>query len=279
MTRMDGGVVEFDGGTLAWESAGEGADVVFLHPGLWDGRVWDEQFGSYSRTYHVLRYDFRGYGRSSRLEPGKPYSHVADLAAVMDAADVDRAALIGNSMGGRVAIDFALEHPEGVTALILAAPALGGFEGTESENETWEAWSDEREALIGEAVAADVSGDYERAEDLRLQYLWAPLGMDDEAGRRIREIAFDNLHELTMDESAETPIDPPAAERLDEIAAPTLVLPADHDPPWHERMCIEIAEGIRGARVVRIPETDHVIPLRRPNEFNRVVLGFLGEVL
>jgi pimeloyl-ACP methyl ester carboxylesterase len=82
-----------------------------------------------------------------------------------------------------------------------------------------------------------------------------------------------------MDESGETGIDPPAAGRLGEIDVPTLVLPADHDPPWHERMCEVLAKGIRGARLVRIPETDHVIPLRRPQEFNRSVLGFLGEVL
>ena len=62
----------------------------------------------FSSTYRVLRYDFRGYGRSSRPEAGKPYSHVSDLAAVMDAAGVERAALIGDSMGGGVAVDFAL---------------------------------------------------------------------------------------------------------------------------------------------------------------------------
>jgi 3-oxoadipate enol-lactonase len=276
---MERGLLEFDGGTLAWESGGEGPGVVFLHPGLWDSRVWDEQFGVFSRTYRVLRYDLRGYGSSSRPEPGRPYSHIADLAAVMDEAGVDRAALIGNSMGGKVAIDFALTYPGRVAALILAAPALGGFEGTPRENEIWEAWSDERESLIADAVAAEIDGDDERAQDRRLQYLWAPLGMKDEAGRKIRQIAFDNIHELTMDESGERELDPLAAERLGEIDAPTLVLPSDHDPPWHERMCREIAEGIRGARLVRIPETDHVIPLRRPDEFNHVVLGFLGEVL
>jgi pimeloyl-ACP methyl ester carboxylesterase len=112
-----------------------------------------------------------------------------------------------------------------------------------------------------------------------LRWLWAPLGTDDPAGSLIRRIAFDNLQELTMDESGETGIDPPAAGRLGEIDVPTLVLPADHDPPWHERMCEVLAEGIRGARLVRIPETDHVIPLRRPQDFNHLVLGFLAEVL
>lgn len=133
--------------------------------------------------------------------------------------------------------------------------------------------------MIADAVAAEIDGDYERAQDRRLQCLWAPLGMKDEAGRKIRQLAFDNIHELTMDESGERELDPPAAERLDEIHAPTLVLPADHDPPWHERMCEVLAEEVRGARVVRIPETDHVIPLRRPDEFNSVVMAFLGEVL
>ena len=275
MTRMESGLAEVDGGALSWESAGEGPDVVFLHPGLWDGRVWDEQFGVFSRTHRVLRYDLRGYGRSSRPEPGKPYSHVEDLSAVMDAVGVERAALVGNSKGGGVAIDFELSHPDRVTALVLAAPGLSGFEGTPQEEAEWGSAFEDVERQIEDAMSA---GELERAEDLRLRWLWAPLGTDDPAGARIRQIAFDNLHELTMDESGETVIDPPAAERLEEIGVPTLVLPADHDPPWHERICVVLAEGISGARLARIPETDHVIPLRRPDEFNRVVLEFLGEV-
>jgi pimeloyl-ACP methyl ester carboxylesterase len=276
MMRMEGGLLEFDGGTLAWESSGAGPGVLFLHPGLWDSRVWDEQFGVFSRTYRVVRYDFRGYGRSSRPEPGKPYSHVSDLAAVMDAAGVERAVLIGNSMGGGVAVDFALTHPARVSALVLASPALSGFEGTQDEEAAWEAAFADVERQIDEAVTL---GDLEGAQELRLRWLWAPLGTDDPAGSRIRQIAFENLQELTMDESGETGIDPPAAGRLGEIEVPTLVLPADHDPPWHERICEVLGEGIRGARLVRIPETDHVIPLRRPQEFNREILGFLGEVL
>ena len=93
------------------------------------------------------------------------------------------------------------------------------------------------------------------------------------AGRRIREIAFDNLHELTMDESAPERLDPPASSRLGEIAVPTLVLPADHDPPEMDPMSTAIAAAIPNARLVRIPDTDHVINVRRPEEFNDVVLG------
>jgi len=267
--------VQTEGARLYAEVSGDGPAVVFLHPGLWDSRTWDPQFASFAERYRVLRYDARGYGRSTRPEPGVPYSHVRDLVAVLDDVGIERAALVGCSMGGGIEIDFALEYPQRAAALVLVAPGLSGFEGTPEEEAAWEAWSAEREAEIERAVEA---GDLERAQDLRLQ-MWAPLGTDDEAGRRIREIAFDNMHELTMDESGEESIDSPAAGRLGEIDMPTLVLPADHDPPWHTRICDVLLAGIPNARLVQIPGTDHVINMRRPSEFNRVVLAFLDEVL
>lgn len=271
MTRMDRGVTEVEGGTLAWESAGEGEDVVLLHPGLWDSRVWDDQFGVFSRTHHVVRYDLRGYGRSSRPDPGRPYSHVADLASVMDATGVEHAALVGNSLGGRIAIDFALTHPERITALVLAATNVGGFEETEDEAREYA----ELEREIEQAVEA---GDAERAMELELSVWATALGTDDPAGARIRRIAFENLHVITMDESGEIRLGD-AFGRLREIDVPTLVLPADRDPPVVRRLSGEVAGRIPNARLVEIPDTDHVIPLRRPEAFNDVVLGFLGEVL
>jgi pimeloyl-ACP methyl ester carboxylesterase len=275
MTEARSWFVQTEGARLYAEVSGDGPAVVFLHPGLWDSRTWDPQFASFAERYRVLRYDARGYGRSTRPEPGVPYSHVRDLVAVLDDVGIERAALVGCSMGGGIEIDFALEYPQRAAALVLVAPGLSGFEGTSEEEASWEAWSAEREVAIERAVEA---GDLERAQDLRLQ-MWAPLGTDDEAGRRIREIAFDNMHELTMDESGEQGIDPPAAGRLGSIDMPTLVLPADHDPPWHTRICDVLVAGIPNARLVQIPETDHVINMRRPSEFNRVVLAFLDEVL
>jgi 3-oxoadipate enol-lactonase len=273
VTRMESGVLEYDGGALAWESAGEGPDVVFLHPGLWDGRVWDEQFGVFSRTYRVLRFDFRGYGRSSRPEPGRSYSHVDDLEAVMDAASVERTALVGCSMGGSTAIDFALEYPSRVSALVLASSGMNAFDDRLTPEE--EAELELLDAPVAEAMEA---GDIERAERARLR-IWAPLGTEDEAGRRISEIAFDNIHEMTMDETGRRDISPPAIERLEQIEAPTLVLPADNDPLVFRRLSAILAERIPDARLVQIPETDHVVNMRRAAEFNHIVLGFLGEVL
>jgi pimeloyl-ACP methyl ester carboxylesterase len=179
--------------------------------------------------------------------------------------------MVGCSMGGAIAIDFTLEHPDRVAALVVAASGLGGFEALEEEEDWWEAWN----APVEEAVAA---GDLERAEDLRLE-VWAPLGTDDDAGRRIRQIAFDNIHELTMDESGEEELDPPAALRLGEIDVPTLVMIAEHDPPYMRRTGDLIARGVLDAQRVEIDGADHVVNLRRPLEFDGALLAFLDGLV
>lgn len=263
-----------DGGALEFDVAGDVGRpaVVFLHPGLWDRRTWDGHFGRYAATYRVLRYDARGYGRSSRPEPRRPYSHVDDLVAVMDAAGIERAALIGCSMGGATAVEAASVHPRRIAGLVLVAPGING----------WADLTDEEAADLDERFApfemAIDRGDLEAARDAQLA-IFASLGTDDPAGRRIRDIAFDNLHELTMDESGRRDLDPPIVERLASITAPTLVIPADHDPPVYRRVAGIYADGIPGARLVGISDTDHVVNVRSPHTFDAAVLPFLDEVL
>jgi len=217
----------------------------------------------------VLRYDVRGYGGSSRPEPGVPYSHVRDLEALLAAEDVMQTAIVGCSMGGGIDIDYALEHPERAWGLVLVATGLGGFESTEEEEDWWA----ERDAPIEAAIEA---GDLERAQELQLE-IWAPLGTDDERGARIREIAFDNLHELTMDESGGEKLDPPAAHRLAEIDVPTLILEAEHDPPDMRRVCDFLAVEIMGSRKVVVEGADHVVNMRQPERFEELVLPFLAD--
>ncbi|HZD80726.1 MAG TPA: alpha/beta fold hydrolase [Actinomycetota bacterium] len=264
------GFVAVDGGSLYYERAGMGPGVVLIHPGLWDSRTWDDQFPRFAERFLTVRYDVRGYGRSTRPEPGRVYSHVDDLLAVMEAAGIERAVLVGCSMGGGIALEAALSHPDRVAALVLAASALPGFEPTPGE----EAWWEEHAAGIEELVDA---GELEAAVRIEME-IWAPLGVEDEAGARILQIALDNRHELTMDEQDARGLDPPAVQRLESIAVPTLVLPADHDPPTSQRASAILAERIPGARLAQIPEVDHVINVRRPDEFDRVVLEFLGQI-
>jgi pimeloyl-ACP methyl ester carboxylesterase len=263
------GTVELDdGGHLAVDDDGAGPAVVLIHPGLWDRRTWDPQMRTFPAAgLRTIRYDVRGYGASSRLS-GSPYSHVRDLVAVLDRLEVDAAALVGCSMGGRIAIDATLEVPDRVRALVPIAAGLGGLESMAEEDDWWE------DAMAPAEEAYD-AGDMERAQEERLR-IWAPLGTDDEAGAAIRRIAFDNLHELTMDESVEIALDPPAAHRLHEIRVPTLVVKAEHDPPYSRRTSDVIAAQIPGAREVMI-DADHVVNLRAPEAFDGAVIPFLRE--
>ena len=262
---MDMGFVEVPGGKLFFETAGSGPPVVFIHPGLWDCRTWDDQFGVFAESHTAIRYDVRGYGKSSF--PTEPYSDVEDLAAVMDRVGAHRAALVGCSMGGNVAISFALEHPDRVSALVPVASGCSGFEAPEGR---WEGvW-----APIGEALQA---GELERATDLLLE-IWAPLGTSDPAGRRIREIALDNTQQFRLDEEdLAIQLDPSPFARLEEISAPTLVILGSDDVEDIADIGEALATRIPGARKVVIERADHVVNMRQLSEFNRVVLDFLAS--
>jgi 3-oxoadipate enol-lactonase len=259
-----------DGAKLHYEIAGDGPAVALIHPGLWDMRTWDREFEVLADAgYRVLRYDVRGYGRSSRPEPGATYSHVRDLEALLAANEIAVTALVGCSMGGGIALDHALVHPEQVWALVVVASALPGFEPIEEEEE----WDAQVEAPIQAAIDA---GDLDRAQELSLE-IWASLGTNDERGTRIRQIAFDNLHLLEMDESAQEQLDPPPAHRLEEYDVPTLILDAEHDPPYMHRIADLLARGIMGSHKVVVEGADHVVNLRQPERFEELVLDFLAE--
>jgi pimeloyl-ACP methyl ester carboxylesterase len=266
---MTEGRAEVDGGSLFYEVAGDGPAIVLIHPGLWDSRTWDPTFPVFAERHRVLRYDMRGYGRSDR--PTGPFSHVEDLRAVMAAAGIERAAIVGNSVGGAVAIEFVLEHPDMSTALVAIAPGLDGFIATFGEP------SFDWDAAEGPIEAAVAAGDLERALDLEME-LWAPLGTSDPAGARIREIARENLHELEIDWDLVARLEPRPATRLGEISVPTLVIFGADDVPGSEEFVDAIVANVPGARKEVVEGADHVVNMRQPDAFNRLVLDFLdGE--
>ena len=150
-------------------------------------------------------------------------------------------------------------------------PALGGVEDLEEEIEWWERVS-----------APDRGGARGRRPRARrgpaARAIWAPLGTDDPAGARIREIAFDNIHEITRTRAAPRSSIRPLLSGLGEIDVPTLVIAAEHDPPGGRRISDLIARGVLDARLVTIEGADHVVNLRQPDAFDAAVLPFLAEV-
>jgi pimeloyl-ACP methyl ester carboxylesterase len=108
-------------GELYYEVAGEGQPVVLLHPGFADSRIWDPQRPSYTKRFRVVRCDLPGFGRSPIRS--LPVRYAREVAALLDRLEIWRVALVGCSLGGRVALELALAHPDLVRALVLVGAA------------------------------------------------------------------------------------------------------------------------------------------------------------
>ncbi|HEY9401750.1 MAG TPA: SgcJ/EcaC family oxidoreductase [Pyrinomonadaceae bacterium] len=117
--KLTAGTLPVSSGELYYELQGEGQPVILLHAGGMDSKMWDAQFNYLSQQFQVVRYDLRGFGRSSKTE--QPFHPVDDLYQLMHHLGIKRASLIGLSMGSGVALNFALEHPEMVEKLALAS--------------------------------------------------------------------------------------------------------------------------------------------------------------
>ncbi len=260
---------------LYYEVAGEGREghsLVLLHGGLVDSGSWDDQFSDFAEHYQVIRYDMRGYGKSGRLKADtKPYSLRQDLYALLQFLGIEKTYLIGLSMGGGLEIDFTLDHPEMVDALILVGTGLSGFESKDSDNPLW-----------AEADKAFKNRDIPRAVEITLR-IWtdgperSPEEVDAEVRERVRAMSTFNFSRPD-DQDAPEPLElePPAISRLSEIHAPTLIVVGDKDVRDILTIADILEKGIAGAKKVVIPGTAHHLNMEKPAEFNRAVLDFLG---
>ena len=113
------GIAEVNGTCLVYEGTGNGPPVVFVHGFTLDMRMWDDQVVPLATSHRVLRYDLRGFGASANPTVGESFSHADDLLALLDHLGIERAAVVGLSMGGWVVQEFALKYPDSVSAVIL----------------------------------------------------------------------------------------------------------------------------------------------------------------
>ena len=264
------GTVEVNGAKLHYEVAGGGEPLVLVHAGIADGRMWDAQVDVFSKHFRTVRYDMRGFGASPMV--AGPYSHHADLRALLDALGIERASFVGCSMGGATVIDFALENPQRVRALVLVGSAVGGFGFDEEPPEEWE-----------ELVAAEERGDLERVSELEVG-MWVdgprrgPEAVDPTVRDLVREMNLIALKNEALQLGEELEPDSPAASRLHQLHAPTLVLVGDEDRPRTLAAADLLEEELPNAQKVVMAGTAHLPNMERPEEFDRLVLDFLRRV-
>ena len=253
------------------EVSGEGPAIALVHQGICDSRVWDPQWETFTRDHRVVRHDMRGFGRSP-LEAGR-FSHARDLLDVLDSHGIERAALVGGSLGGRVALEATLARPELVSALVLVAPGLPGHEWSEEVTSGW----DEEEAALE-------AGDLDTAVEINLRtWVDGPRRSPDEVDPEVRAKVADMQRrafelQLPFEETAEEELlVTDLAARLGDVTAPTLVVVGEEDVSDMHAIADRIVAEVPGARRASIADTAHVPNLERPTEFDELVLGFLAE--
>jgi pimeloyl-ACP methyl ester carboxylesterase len=233
--------------------------------------MWERQMPAFAAGYRVIGYDLRGYGDSTL--PDEPFAPYDDLRAVLDGLGIERAHVLGVSMGGTVALDFALAYPERLASLIVCGSTPDGTAATADIRAGWEAV----DALLEDGKAAD-------AIELELR-MWVdgpfrtPDQVDAGVRERVREmeaLAFSRA--MTESEPEVLRLDPPATGRLGEIMAPALILVGDLDYPQKVDVARAMSQEIAGARLEVIQGTAHVPNMEAPDEFNRLVLDFLEGV-
>ncbi|MGA7923041.1 MAG: alpha/beta hydrolase [Thermoplasmata archaeon] len=266
--------LQVPGGKIAYEEAGRGPPIVLLHEGIADRRMWNREFPLLARDHRVVRYDLRGYGGSTPAT--SEFSSVRDLVTLLDHVNMVRPLIVGPSMGGRIALDHTLAHPDRVGALLLIAP---GYSGMDYDHVPGGKATFERDETLSKAASdAWMAGKLDEATE-HLRQLWASA-LNGSALELFRTMVRENAKEVFEDRSGqlEKREGEPAASRLKEIRVPTRILVGDRDNPAMPHCANFLAHGIEGAKVELIPGADHLLNLSRPDAFDTGLRGLVERL-
>lgn len=249
---------------ISYDVAGHGPDVLLLHSGVCDRRMWDPQWPALSERFRVVRPDLRGFGETP-LTPGR-FSHADDVAAVLDHLAIDRAIIVGSSFGGLVALETATAHPDRVAALILLCPAFRGLESTPAAD----AFDEEEDALL---AAGDVQG----AVELNIRTWLGPDATAEVADhvRRMQRHAFDV--QLAAEDNAVVP--EPVRVEVDPagIDVETVIVTGRLDMDHFRVIAAHLAATMPRATLVALGWAGHLPSLERPAEVTALLLELLGR--
>ncbi len=269
ITPIDHGFVELPGGQIYYEKAGEGEPVVFLHGGMLDGRMWDEQFQFFAQHYQAIRYDVRGAGNSKIVLSNEPYTPYQELADLLAHLDIQRASLVGLSGGARFSIDMAIAYPERVHKLVLVSPGMSGYQFVDE-------WTHQQGEAFEEAFA---KGDVARAVEHFL-FMWtdgpyrSPEQIDASIRERNRKMATQVISQRIQTLEWHE-LEPPAIGRLAEIQAPTLIILGEKDTSDIHAIGELLHKEVRGAELVKVPDVAHALTMEVPALFNELAYQFL----
>jgi 3-oxoadipate enol-lactonase len=247
---------------LAYDDEGSGPPVVLLHAGVADRRMWDPLVPALGHMFRVIRPDLRGFGQTPL--PPQEYADAEDVDALLASLGVVDAAVVGSSLGGRVALELASLHPGRVSSLVLLCPAYRGLEPTGAVR----AFGEEEDRLMA-------TGDVDGAVDLNVRTWLGP-----EAGAQVRDLVIHMQRHAFEVQVAARAAEPGPRQRAvtvepEAIAVPTVVVSGAQDLDHFRDVAALLAARIPGAEAVELPWAGHLPSLERPD----AVLALLLDVL
>lgn len=258
-------VAPVNGADLAYDISGTGGDgppVVFVHAGVCDRRMWEYEYAVLASRHTVVRYDARGYGESPMsgglADPA--FSRHGDLLGLIDHLGIERAILVGCSMGGGTVLDAALTAPEHVAGLVVVSTRPNGSPRDPEIVAGWRAVD----------AAYDADG-VDAAVEIELQ-MWVDGPFRDATAidPAIRSFVgeMDRIALMSPEDGPdEIDLDPPAYDRLAEITAPVVVIAGSVDYPSVVHESRRMAELLPNARLELIAGAAHLPNLERPQRF------------
>jgi len=247
---------------------GDGPAILLFHAGIVDARAWDPLVPLLvAAGYRAIRYDARGCGLTE--EEDVEFSNRADAIAVLDALGVGRACLVGNSRGGQIAVDTAIEFPERVAALVTIGANIGGYEPEPTPEE----------AALFERMEALEEGDDPAATadfDVRL-WVDGPGQPTDRVPATLREAVRAMDLEVAARPAIGSPIrlEPPAAERLDRLTMPVLAIAGALDVSDVAATARHLEAACVDARAVIVPDVAHLVAMEAPGLTAEFIVEFL----
>lgn len=256
---------------IAYETAGGGPSLLFIHSGIADSRMWEPQWTAFAAEFRVVRVDLRGFGKSGPRRAGA--ADHDDIVRVMDHLGVDSAVLVGSSFGGNVAVDLALTHPARVRALVLAATLAGMIEPGPELTRVWE-----------ESEAAFEAGELDRGVEIELRaWVDGPRRTPEQVDPDVRAFVRTMNRAIWERAAAEEQIADDAPEidrarRLGEIKIPALLIEGELDQPSVEASMNRLAGELARAERVVVRGAAHFPNLEGPESFNDAARAFLARL-
>lgn len=266
--------LDVPGGRLLVVDEGNGPPIILLHAGIADNRAWDALVPTLQAAgYRTVRYDARGFGQSTTDDV--EFSHRADLLAVMDALGIGRAVLVGNSRGGMLAFDTAIESPGRVVAVVGVGAGLGGFDGESTPEEV---------ALFAEYRRIDRADPSDIVALTTFEvHIWAdgPGQPADRVAPAIRDLVYAMnlpLNEPNHVGGREIALDPPVNDRLAELHCPILAVAGTLDFSEVVQVARHLEAEAPDARALIWDDVAHMIGMEQPDRLAAAIADFLAPL-